>query len=1115
MSNLNHEFTTATLSNMWGKEPQLRTWTIQSLIDFCRTPSQPSAAFQEYHDNKQLKKLLDAEVTDAHRAGDSERHDAAKAFRKKVLGWLDQTKSDFGLLPYTYKNDVLFTKHNKGPKKGESTRTGTTQTGYTLIILDLESNTTIAEIHSVIGDYEYLLWPTIGHRSDDPRYRVVLFPAATLSNKDGFALLTRIDALLPLRYTDKKTRCIDGACLDELRIQYTPRYFADNPEPYKLTHNAGKLLTKHCFPVTEEQQAEIDARTKPAESSIGPDPKGSKHGQTVAQPIGGDLHLIDGEWRLHPDAYIETNEGYIRFGDIDRKIGGARCPGHVDGNASEYVFLNNMSKRPQLYCKNCKNIRMLTDAQLDRLEGDKPSTLTLNLKKKEATTKPSMIDAVRARSRQLPPPIHQQITYFPGDVLLNLNDNGEGLLTHPQAEHRFLQPDIDLLLPEHGIIAIRSPKGTGKTEMLKRIVTAAKATRRSSVLLGHRVFLLSNIADRADLSFYKNLDVDKITSFMAICMNSLHRIGEHASIDYDTVIIDESEQVFLNLRADHVKGVLGEVLAVMRVILQRAKRIILLDADLSSFSLDVLRQFRYEGNARGAELADTDEVFGIDNSYQIGQGQTTHIFETQDQLLARLLLDIERGEKVFVASNFRSTAARIAAMARSLDKRVLLITSATSADTEKNRSQNPEVFRFIDTPTEEAMNWDVVVCSPTLSTGVSLDAGAEGQFRHFTKVYGFFYVQHSTFQDADQALSRVRYVNEHNVWFQQHQTLPKFKEPEEVYSQLMRIELQSRRTKSTLNSDELRWLEIATRIDVALSHWGNYKLEQFVALRDRLGFTVLGVDHDEDEAAVGKEYWELFPYEKASTAAEIFDAPIIDDEECDKLMRKSQRTYEEQLQILRWRYVHHFGADNVTLDLIEGHEAARSLQALSALKRLLKSAPDVVKQDDAQERKKNRSAFTSNTHAPLRQQFLDELIKAASIDLQTIYSELAQGRSPEMTKSMEALAHAYERKRTEYNLHFRLRIKETENKKAWRSIWNGTIGEIRNSASLVLNKPVRTTIDGVRDYYYFLETTSEGANIEGRNKLLADEMAKGSTFTPKVPETDVIKDALAQFKARQ
>jgi predicted transcriptional regulator of viral defense system len=59
-----------------------------------------------------------------------------------------------------------------------------------------------------------------------------------------------------------------------------------------------------------------------------------------------------------------------------------------------------------------------------------------------------------------------------------------------------------------GVLCVKSPKGSGKTEQLENIVREAKERKLSVLLLGHRRSLLQSMSRRLGLTCYFTSEAD-------------------------------------------------------------------------------------------------------------------------------------------------------------------------------------------------------------------------------------------------------------------------------------------------------------------------------------------------------------------------------------------------------------------------------------------------------------------------------------------------------------------------------------------------------------------------------------------------------------------------------
>lgn len=332
----------------------------------------------------------------------------------------------------------------------------------------------------------------------------------------------------------------------------------------------------------------------------------------------------------------------------------------------------------------------------------------------------------------------------------------QGQLSYPVALQAN-QADLSSLdisqLPEQGIIAIVAAKGTGKTKLIGQAVAGAER----AIATGHRIALMRNLCQRLQLDYRGDLDRAAgqfITSAgytlrVGAVVDSLLAIHPDQFSGCD-LVIDELVQVLRHLLTSSTcakEGKRPALLARFRQLLQAARRVIVADADLDNASLDYIRQLR----------GDDSPVFLIRNDYQ-PQGYPVRFIEAGNRsaIIDDLLADIkalELGKVLFVATDSRATSRAIDRLIAQQcpDKRVLLINSDTSSgDFER---------AFIQSPDQHLAGCDVVIATPSMATGVSIEAQGI-----ISRVYGIFTGVSSTDADMAQALGRVREPVERIVW---------------------------------------------------------------------------------------------------------------------------------------------------------------------------------------------------------------------------------------------------------------------------------------------------------------------------------------------------------------
>lgn len=334
----------------------------------------------------------------------------------------------------------------------------------------------------------------------------------------------------------------------------------------------------------------------------------------------------------------------------------------------------------------------------------------------------------------------------------------EKRLTYP-ASVKVTTADLSTLtikdVPEEGILAIESAKGTGKTKQIQALVKNSQ----KALAGGHRIALMRNLSARLGLD-YKG-DLDKVngeffsgsgyTVRVGLCVDSLLSIDPNKFSGCD-LILDEVVQVIRHLLTSSTcarDGKRPALLSRLRELIQAARRVIVADADLDNATLHYLKELR----------GDDTPIFLIRNAYQ-SEGYPVRFIQSPDRTVisGELLTEIQfssPGKVLFIATDSKGTSKAIARLLAKecSQKRVLLVNSETSGGScEREFIQTPDAVL-------QRGEYDVIICSPSVATGVSIESQGI-----ITKVYGIFTGTSSTDADMAQALGRVREPVERIVW---------------------------------------------------------------------------------------------------------------------------------------------------------------------------------------------------------------------------------------------------------------------------------------------------------------------------------------------------------------
>ena len=318
-------------------------------------------------------------------------------------------------------------------------------------------------------------------------------------------------------------------------------------------------------------------------------------------------------------------------------------------------------------------------------------------------------------------------------------------------------------IPQTGIVALKSAKGTEKTKLI------AALTQDSPKLLAvtNLISLARNLAERLTdrqgraASYRGDLDRAKGTYISAsgyatritTCLPSLLAIDPDQFQGCD-LVLDEAVQLVRCLIESSICNQDGKrpaLLARLEELLKAAGRVILADADLDDATLNYLRKLRGEATP----------VFLIRNDY-VPVGYSVIVYDAPDRsaIVADMMEDIEGlapGKMIWVATDSKALAKTLEQVIIEVTgQKVFNINSDTSGgEFEQAFMKAPDAF----IPHLQQTGVKVILCTPAVATGLS--AEIQGVFQ---RVYGIFMGVSLNDADMAQILVRLREPVERRVW---------------------------------------------------------------------------------------------------------------------------------------------------------------------------------------------------------------------------------------------------------------------------------------------------------------------------------------------------------------
>ncbi|MBC3810102.1 plasmid replication protein, CyRepA1 family [Undibacterium aquatile] len=534
-------------------------------------------------------------------------------------------------------------------------------------------------------------------------------------------------------------------------------------------------------------------------------------------------------------------------------------------------------------------------------------------------------------------------------------------------ESTFLPNDLKPFyahLKQKDIILLKSPKGTGKTQWLKAYLKPGPFPRKRSVLqIGHRKSLERSLSNELILTCYSD---DKQPAIRyAVTVDSL----ELVTSTYDVLVIDEIEQVLRHLCGDTVRERRASIFSIFVNLIQNAKQVICCDADLT-------------GELTSHLIAKLRSNFEQDNVALIinepKANRHIDVYEDKYHLIADLIVDVSDGKRVYVPVGRLDLAEKLEKLLRycrmpSGEKlRVLSLNGETS--------QSELAKNFFASPSVEAKKYDVLIATSTLSTGVSINC------KHFDAVYGIFDSRPYTFQDCDQAISRVRRCGSVKVWIHKGQGR-KYQSLEQAKQGPIAKEIVTRKywlgEQAALNEAEVLAVDVLSRIDFYEDEWSFDRKNKFIEMKQTDGWFVTEIKQQTSLTKAGKELMRISVDPSGDAKyRRILEADNLEVEDFETISHKNEKSAEEKLAIDKYWIAQFYGLNSVvelTLAQVRDYKENNFREKAKALRLLCKSHDEAIFADSV-ERRNEDMLFTDFQHRTKRRDLLLGIQEASGID---------------------------------------------------------------------------------------------------------------------------------------
>lgn len=596
-----------------------------------------------------------------------------------------------------------------------------------ILAIDIDYGMTLndASLHPIVQKYCSMLYTTVNHSPDQHRFRLIFVLPRTITSARDLSAATRA---LAQRLGG------DRAATDAARIFHGNKDCDPVIFPNSIDDNFLKELIE-------------DGLTIPSSESISF--AGSTSNRSVYRPDAG-LMVKTSDGQLVDAVSIETHTPI-------------HCPFHDDQRPSAFVDRNKKNS-VYLYCPKCQKTWWLTDGQLDHVRFNEFEEIVVAVREDDLPRKQkaSLLEFLEQPEQIRPDNIH--VTSSKHLKISELKD---------------------------GLTLIKSPKGSGKTtflaDVLKKVIERYASLEEYEektdpdidepffgkdkiLLIGHRQALIGELCQRLRLNCYlddKNKEYGDVWNRRhryGVCLDSLWKVQDQK---YDIVVIDEVEQVLAHFFSDTIGEKRYGIFGIFSMIIRNAKKVVALDADLgwTTFTTltDLIRVDPFLDRSNSTNKTKNSNkpvpVHIYINRWQ-QTGKELNIYPNVSQLIQKIKEDIASGARIFICSNSKKKIKSLDASIKKFEEELgrditrILITSENST--------NKEVQSFIKNITTEYLKYQVILCSPSLGTGI--DISFENDEQEIDAVYGLFENQVNTHFEIDQQLARVRNPKEVHVW---------------------------------------------------------------------------------------------------------------------------------------------------------------------------------------------------------------------------------------------------------------------------------------------------------------------------------------------------------------
>lgn len=482
---------------------------------------------------------------------------------------------------------------------------------------------------------------------------------------------------------------------------------------------------------------------------------------------------------------------------------------------------------------------------------------------------------------------------------------------------------LDIPLPDYvRLVAVKSPKGTGKTEWIAQQVALALKMGIPVIVISHREQLAKELSNRFGVSYRTELnDVEQGKQFgYALCIDSLHPKA-NPPFYADSwagcwVIIDECEQVFWHLlNSDTCQYNRVNILGTLSHLFNVAERIFLADADLSRISLDY-----------AVRLLDEPVIpWLVVNEWQPEIPKRAYVYSSPEMLLSDALEAVRNGDRIICHTGAQKVKSKYGTInLESVFKKAFPELKILRIDAESVADPSHLAYGCMGNLNAVLALYDIVIASPTIETGVSID------IKHFDRVFCWGTGTQTT-EAVGQTLERVRENVPRHIWIAENSQQrigngsdnpgSLIKSQQKLFkvnwSSLSQADAIAMFDDEDKDPHHLKtWATLA-----ALKNYGfkNYRASILDSLKNE-GYSLIEVAETDEQINAREELKSIRDANYQEHCEKVSQALILDDLEYQKVKDKRAKTETERLSEQKTAIAKRYATEEITPDLVKADE---------------------------------------------------------------------------------------------------------------------------------------------------------------------------------------------------